>query len=58
MRTPGIVRRGTRLLVRYVRAQPVPFLVSSVGAAIYAGAAVGTTIVLGRVTNNVIVPTF
>lgn len=58
MRTPGIVRRGTRLLVRYVRAQPLPFLVSIVGAAIYAGAAVGTTIVLGRITNSVIVPTF
>jgi len=58
MRTPGIVRRGTRLLVRYVRAQPMPFFVSIVGAAIYAGAAVGTTIVLGRVTNDVIVPTF
>jgi ABC-type multidrug transport system fused ATPase/permease subunit len=58
MRTPGIVRRGTRLLVRYVRAQPMPFLVSIVGAAIYAGAAVGTTIVLGRITNDVIVPTF
>ena len=57
-RTPGIVRRGTRLLVRYVRAQPMPFFVSIVGAAIYAGAAVGTTIVLGRVTNDVIVPTF
>ena len=58
MRTPGIVRRGTRLLVRYVRAQPLPFLVSIVGAAIYAGAAVGTTIVLGRITNSVIIPTF
>ena len=43
MRTPGIVRRGARLLVRYVRAQPMPFLVSIVGASIYAGAAVGTT---------------
>jgi ABC-type multidrug transport system fused ATPase/permease subunit len=58
MRTPGIVRRGTRLLVRYVRAQPMPFIVSVIGAAIYAGAAVGTTIVLGRITNDVIVPTF
>ena len=57
-RAPGIVRRGTRLLVRYVRAQPMAFTVSIVGAAIYAGAAVGTTIVLGRITNTVIVPTF
>ena len=31
---------------------------SLVGATIYAGAAVGTTVVLGRVTNDVIVPAF
>jgi ABC-type multidrug transport system fused ATPase/permease subunit len=55
---PGLIRRGARLLTRYVRAHPVPFVISIVGAAIYAGAAVGTTIVLGRITNKVIVPTF
>jgi len=55
---PGLFRRGARLLTRYVKAHPVPFIVSIVGAAIYAGAAVGTTIILGRITNNVIVPTF
>ena len=55
---PGLFRRGARLLTRYVKAHPVPFIVSIVGAAIYAGAAVGTTIILGRITNKVIVPTF
>jgi len=55
---PGLFRRGARLLTRYVKAHPVPFIVSIFGAAIYAGAAVGTTIILGRITNNVIVPTF
>ncbi len=55
---PGLIRRGARLLTRYVKAHPVPFVISIVGAAIYAGAAVGTTIVLGRITNKVIVPTF
>lgn len=55
---PGLARRGARLLTRYVRAHPIPFLVSILGAAIYAGAAVGTTIILGRITNQVIVPTF
>lgn len=55
---PGLVRRGARLLTRYVRAHPIPFIVSILGAAIYAGAAVGTTIILGRITNQVIVPTF
>lgn len=55
---PGLFRRGARLLTRYVKAHPIPFFISIVGAAIYAGAAVGTTIILGRITNNVIVPTF
>ncbi len=55
---PGLFRRGARLLTRYVKAHPIPFIISIVGAAIYAGAAVGTTIILGRITNNVIVPTF
>ena len=54
----GLFRRGARLLTRYVKAHPVPFIISILGAAIYAGAAVGTTIILGRITNNVIVPTF
>ena len=55
---PGLFRRGARLLTRYVKAHPVPFIISIFGAAIYAGAAVGTTIILGRITNKVIVPTF
>ena len=54
----GLFRRGARLLTRYVKAHPVPFIISIFGAAIYAGAAVGTTIILGRITNKVIVPTF
>ena len=54
----GLFRRGARLLTRYVKAHPVPFIISIFGAAVYAGAAVGTTIILGRITNNVIVPTF
>lgn len=57
-RTAGVARRGARLLARYVRAEPRVFVVSIIGAAIYAGAAVGTTVVLGNVTNTVIVPSF
>ncbi len=56
--TGAIARRGARLLWRYVRACRGPFVVSIIGATIYAGAAVGMTIVLGRVTNEVIVPSF
>ena len=54
----GLFRRGARLLTRYVKAHPIPFIISIFGAAIYAGAAVGTTIILGRITNKLIVPTF
>jgi ABC-type multidrug transport system fused ATPase/permease subunit len=47
-----------RLVWRYVRAEPVTYIASLVGATIYAAAAVATTVVLGRVTDNVIVPAF
>ena len=46
------------MLSGYVRANPVPFVISIIGAAIYAAAAVGTTVALGRITNEVIVPSF
>jgi ATP-binding cassette subfamily B protein len=54
----SIARRGARLLWGYVRANPRPFLISITGAVIYAAAAVGTTVALGRITNEVIVPSF
>ena len=54
----GVFGRGVRLVARYVRAQPVTYSVSMVGATIYAGAAVGTTVVLGRATHEVVVPAF
>ena len=46
------------MLWGYVRANPGPFVISVIGAAIYAGAAVGTTIALGRITDQVILPSF
>lgn len=55
---PGVWRRGARLLARYIRNNKLVFTVSCVGAAVYAAAAVGATIILGRITNSVIVPTF
>jgi ABC-type multidrug transport system fused ATPase/permease subunit len=57
-RVPGIFRRGARILARYIRANPLAFSLSVLGAAIYAAAAVGTTIIIGQVTNTVIIPTF
>ena len=54
----AVARVGFALLGRYVRRQPLVFVISIFGATMYAAAIVGSTIVLGRVTNTVIVPTF
>src|SRR3546814_4998851 len=53
-----MLRRGVSLLWLSVRAQWQPFLVSVTGAALYAVLVVGATIVLGRVTDDLIVPAF
>ncbi|MEY4131029.1 MAG: hypothetical protein RLZZ31_1153 [Actinomycetota bacterium] len=54
----SVIRRAATLLRRYVRKQRLVFFISIIGAAIYAAAAVGTTIILGNITNNVIIPAF
>lgn len=53
-----IMRRGVTLLWRSARAQPRPFLVSLVGATLFGVVAVGGTVVLGRVTDDVLTPAF
>ncbi len=53
-----IMRRGARLLWVSVRTQPGPFALAVVGAALFAVMAVGGTIVLGRVTDDVLTPAF
>jgi ABC-type multidrug transport system fused ATPase/permease subunit len=53
-----IMRRGARLLWLSVRTQPGPFALAVVGAALFAVMAVGGTIVLGRVTDEVLTPAF
>jgi ATP-binding cassette, subfamily B, bacterial len=53
-----LLRRGFRLLWLSVRTQPGPFAVSIMGAALYGVAAVGGTVVLGRVTDDVLAPAF
>jgi ATP-binding cassette, subfamily B, bacterial len=53
-----VTRRGLRLIARYIRGQPRPFAVSVTGATVFALSAVGTTVVLGRVTDNLIIPAF
>lgn len=56
--TTGIVRRGLKVLWRFVRLSPVPFSIAIVGAVIYAGASVLGTLVLGGVTDDVLTPAF
>lgn len=53
-----VLRRGVGLLWASARAQSKPFIVSVSGAALFAVMAVGGTIVLGRVTDDVLLPAF
>jgi ATP-binding cassette, subfamily B, bacterial len=53
-----IMRRGARLLWYSVRAQWRPFVLAIVGAALFSLMAVGGTVVLGRVTDDVLAPAF
>jgi ATP-binding cassette subfamily B protein len=54
----GLFRRGVRVVAGYVRSEPRRFTLAVIGASLYAAAAVGATIVLGRVTQYVILPAF
>lgn len=54
----GVTRRGLRIVASYVRAHPLPFAVSVSGATLYAALTVVSTIVLGRITDAVLVPAF
>lgn len=51
-----VLHRGMALLWRSVRTHPWPFAVSVAGATLFALMTVASTIVLGRVTDEVIVP--
>ena len=54
----SLFRRGIAVVVELVRLHPLPFTVSVFGAAIFAAGTVVATIVLGRVTDQVVLPTF
>ncbi|MEM7272989.1 MAG: ABC transporter transmembrane domain-containing protein, partial [Actinomycetota bacterium] len=58
MAEDSIVRSGFRLVRELVGLHPLPFAVAVAGSAIYAAATVGSTIVLGRLTDRVLYPTF
>jgi ABC-type multidrug transport system fused ATPase/permease subunit len=50
--------RGVRVIASYVRMHPLPFTAAVTGAGVYALATVASTIVLGRVTDRLIIPAF
>ncbi|MDP9295904.1 MAG: ABC transporter ATP-binding protein/permease [Actinomycetota bacterium] len=50
--------RGLRIIRGYIATHPLPFTVAVTGAAVYAGATVASTIVLGRITDDVVTPAF
>ncbi|HSL57299.1 MAG TPA: ABC transporter ATP-binding protein [Acidimicrobiales bacterium] len=54
----SVLRRGFRLIGRYVRLHPGPFLAALSGAVLFSGALVAGTVVLGRVTDELIIPAF
>jgi ATP-binding cassette, subfamily B, bacterial len=54
----GLFGRGLRLIVSYVRMHPGPFLVSLVGAVLFAFASIALTTALGRATDEVLRPAF
>jgi ATP-binding cassette, subfamily B, bacterial len=54
----GLFGRGLRLIVSYVRMHPAPFLVSVVGAILFAFASIALTTALGRATDEVLQPAF
>jgi ABC-type multidrug transport system fused ATPase/permease subunit len=57
-RQRGVVMRGLRIIGSYIRMHPWPFAISVTGATLYAAMTVGTTFVLGRITDDVLVPAF
>ena len=54
----SVFMRGLRIIGIYVATHPLPFTVAVTGATLYAGMTVGSTIVLGRITDRVLVPAF
>jgi ABC-type multidrug transport system fused ATPase/permease subunit len=56
--TPSVTRRGLRQVGGFIRLHPGPFTVSVVGSATFAGFTVLATVVLGQVTDRIIIPTF
>lgn len=54
----NLARRGLRLVRHFVRLHPGPFSVAVAGAVAFSAMAVASTVVLGWVTDDVLVPAF
>ncbi len=52
----AVLREGLRLVGGYARARPLPFVLAVVGAALYAGAIIAASQVIGWVTDTVVIP--
>jgi ATP-binding cassette, subfamily B, bacterial len=57
-RRRGLLGRGITIVASYVRSHPLPFAVSVLGSTAYSIATVGSSVVLGRVTDEVVYPAF
>ncbi|MEM7091935.1 MAG: ABC transporter ATP-binding protein [Actinomycetota bacterium] len=55
---PRGLREGFRLVGIMIRMHPAPFSIAIAGAALYAAAGVGATIVLGQITDDIVLPSF
>ncbi|MCI0425078.1 MAG: ABC transporter ATP-binding protein/permease [Actinobacteria bacterium] len=51
-----VVKDGSRLIWRFIRMHPVAFAIGAFGAAMYAGAILAASYVVGWVTDNIIIP--
>jgi ABC-type multidrug transport system fused ATPase/permease subunit len=51
-----VLRDGVKLIARFVRMHPVAFWIAVVGAAVYAGSIIASSLVMGWATDTVIIP--
>ena len=58
MAEPSVTRRGLQLIVELVKLSPLTFIVSVTGAAVFAAGTVLSTLVLGRITDRLVLPLF
>lgn len=56
MTAGGILRDGGRLIVRFVRRHPWSYFLGAGGAAMYAFAIIASSVVVGWITDNLIIP--